>query len=197
MQQPDSDGDSIPKTKLEPERNGGSSGTGSGDGPPKRRTAIGFGGDDPFDGFDLSRDPRFARLLPSELGKIAPEFVDRAFCSGDTDLTIHGYEELRSLLHQIGEQPGVIGSMLLRTDGSIIAQDLPDFPEKDSFAALSLCIYGNSSLIIKMLKQKRLHQIVCETRLGCIAIADCGGGLLVVLSEHGSSGIVPLMRGFH
>lgn len=110
-------------------------------------------------------------------------------------LTLEAASEIQSLLHHIGGQQGVVGSIIIGHDGLLIANTMPGDVEADSIGIWALAVYMNTETAIKKIGHDRVHQIVSKTPRGYLVIADFGGGLLVTLSDgKDTDALIPLMR---
>lgn len=103
-------------------------------------------------------------------------------------------EDLQTLLLEIGQVAGVIGCLVVGHDGLLIANSLPDEIDAESIGVWSLGVYMNTDHVMKKLGHERVHQIVNRTPRGFVAIADFGGGLLVVVAEGEVAKVIPIMR---
>jgi predicted regulator of Ras-like GTPase activity (Roadblock/LC7/MglB family) len=110
-------------------------------------------------------------------------------------LTKDAAQELQQLLFHVGEQEGVIGSVIVGHDGLLIANTMPQDIDAESTGQWALGIYMNTTTSVKKIGQDRVHQIVGKTPRGYIVIADFGGGLLVTISQgKDTDALIPLMR---
>ncbi len=127
-----------------------------------------------------------------KLGKITDSDLSN---SSMRILTREAAQELQQLLHLIGQQEGVIGSVIVGHDGLLIANVMPADVDAESVGQWALGIYMNTATSIKKIGQDRVHQIVGKTPRGYIVIADFGGGLLVTMSNgQDTDALIPLMR---
>lgn len=110
-------------------------------------------------------------------------------------LTMEAAQELQTLLHHIGAQEKVVGSVIVGHDGLLIANTMPSDMDAESVGVWALGVYMNTEHVIKKMGQDRVHQIVSRTPRGYLVIADFGGGLLVTVSDgKDTDTLIPLMR---
>ncbi len=110
-------------------------------------------------------------------------------------LTTEAYQDITALLHQIGAQKGVVGSVIVGHDGLLIANTMPPEIEAESMGVWALGLYMNTEHVIQKMGQKRVHQIVSKTPKGYVIVADFGGGILVTISDGTTTdSLIPLMR---
>jgi predicted regulator of Ras-like GTPase activity (Roadblock/LC7/MglB family) len=110
-------------------------------------------------------------------------------------LTMEAAQELQQLLHHIGTQATVVGSVIVGHDGLLIANTMPSDMDAESIGVWALGVYMNTEHVIKKMGQDRVHQIVSRTPRGYLVIADFGGGLLVTVSDgKDTDTLIPLMR---
>lgn len=110
-------------------------------------------------------------------------------------LTMEAAQELQTLLHHIGTQETVVGSVIVGHDGLLIANTMPSDIDAESIGVWALGLYMSTEMVIKKMGQDRVHQIVSRTPKGYVVIADFGGGLLVTVSDgKDTDTLIPLMR---
>jgi predicted regulator of Ras-like GTPase activity (Roadblock/LC7/MglB family) len=110
-------------------------------------------------------------------------------------LTMEAAQELQTLLHHIGTQETVVGSVIVGHDGLLIANTMPPDIDAESIGVWALGLYMSTEMVIKKMGQDRVHQIVSRTFKGYVVIADFGGGLLVTVSDgKDTDTLIPLMR---
>jgi predicted regulator of Ras-like GTPase activity (Roadblock/LC7/MglB family) len=110
-------------------------------------------------------------------------------------LTMEASQDLQSLLGQIGNQAGVIGSVIVGHDGLLIANTMPGDMDAESVGVWALGVYMNTEHVTKKLGHDRVFQVVSRTPRGYVIIADFGGGLLVTVTEGSNTdNLIPLMR---
>ncbi len=128
----------------------------------------------------------------NKLGKIASSDLS------DTQmriLTLEAAQELQGLLHTIGQQASVVGSVIVGHDGILIANTMPKNIDPESIGVWALGIYLNTDGVLKRLGHDHIHQVVARTPLGYLIIADFGGGILVTVTEGSQTELLmPLMR---
>jgi predicted regulator of Ras-like GTPase activity (Roadblock/LC7/MglB family) len=110
-------------------------------------------------------------------------------------LTTDAAQELQNLLHHIGAQKTVLGSVIVGHDGLLIANTMPNDLDAESIGVWALGIYMNTENVLRKMGQERVYQIVARTIKGYVVIADFGGGLLVTVSDgKDTDALIPLMR---
>lgn len=110
-------------------------------------------------------------------------------------LTMEAAQELQTLLHTIGQQSGVVGSVIVGHDGILIANTMPQTVDPESVGVWALGIYLNTDGVVKKMGHNHIHQVVCRTPIGYLIIADFGGGILVTVTEGSQTELLmPLMR---
>lgn len=110
-------------------------------------------------------------------------------------LTLEAAQELQNLLQHIGQQPGVVGSVIVGHDGILIANGMPPSMDGESTGIWALGVYLNTDGVIKKMGHNHIHQVVARTPQGYIIIADFGGGILVTVSQGSETDkLIPLMR---
>ena len=110
-------------------------------------------------------------------------------------LTMEAAQELQTLLHTIGQQAGVVGSVIVGHDGILIANTMPQTVDPESVGVWALGIYLNTDGVVKKMGHNHIHQVVCRTPIGYLIIADFGGGILVTVTEGSQTELLmPLMR---
>jgi predicted regulator of Ras-like GTPase activity (Roadblock/LC7/MglB family) len=110
-------------------------------------------------------------------------------------LTMEAAGELQALLHHIGSQEKVVGSVIVGHDGLLIANTMPADLDAESIGVWALGVYMNTAHVIRKMGQDHVHQIVSRTPKGYLVIADFGGGLLVTVSDgKDTDSLIPLMR---
>ena len=128
----------------------------------------------------------------NKLGKLAASDLS------DTQmriLTMEAAQELQGLLHTIGQQASVVGSVIVGHDGILIANTMPNNIDPESIGVWALGIYLNTDGVLKKLGHEHIHQVVARTPIGYLIIADFGGGILVTVTEGSQTELLmPLMR---
>lgn len=110
-------------------------------------------------------------------------------------LTLEAAQELQTLLQHIGQQPSVVGSVIVGHDGILIANSLPQDYDPESIGVWALGIYLNTDTTVRKMGHNHVHQAVCRTPRGYLIIADFGGGILVTVSDGPETDrLIPLMR---
>lgn len=111
------------------------------------------------------------------------------------EVTVEAAEAVDKLMEFIGAQPGVVGSLMLGADGSIVAHRIPRPYDVDTVSIWSLCAYLNSSNATKMMGHNSVKQIISQTKSGYVIIVNFHGGILVTIVDGGTTNsLVGLMR---
>ena len=88
-----------------------------------------------------------------------------------------------NILGELNKTNGVIGSMVVGSDGIIIAADLDSRYEDETVGALASSIVTNISKAMDRLDQPQLNTVTVEAENGKIFINDAGVGILAVMTE--------------
>jgi predicted regulator of Ras-like GTPase activity (Roadblock/LC7/MglB family) len=88
-----------------------------------------------------------------------------------------------SVLSDLNKTSGVKGSMLVGSDGIIIAADLDSQYEDETVGAMSASIVSSVSKAMERLKAETPAQITVEADHGKLFLADAGIGILTVITE--------------
>jgi len=87
------------------------------------------------------------------------------------------------ILGELNKTSGVRGSMVVGSDGIIIAADLDSRLEDETVGALAASIVSNISKALERLKQQNADRIMIESEEGKIFLNDAGVGILAVITE--------------
>ena len=88
-----------------------------------------------------------------------------------------------NILGELNKTNGIIGSMIVGSDGIIIAADLDSRYEDETVGALASSIVTNISKAMDRLDQPQLDKITVEAEQGKLFINDAGVGILAVVTE--------------
>jgi predicted regulator of Ras-like GTPase activity (Roadblock/LC7/MglB family) len=88
-----------------------------------------------------------------------------------------------NVLSELNKTSGVKGSMLVGSDGIIIAADLESQLEDETVGAMSASIVSNVSKAMERLKAETPGRITVEADHGKLFLADAGIGILTVITE--------------
>ncbi len=88
-----------------------------------------------------------------------------------------------NVLGDLNKTSGVKGSMLVGSDGIIIAADLDSKLEDETVGAMAASIISNVSKALERLKQENLERVTIEANGGKIFLSDAGIGILAVVTE--------------
>ena len=88
-----------------------------------------------------------------------------------------------NVLGELNKTSGVRGSMLVGTDGIIIAADLDSRLEDETVGALAASIVANVSKALERLNQQNPDHITIEADQGKIFLNEAGVGILAVVTD--------------
>jgi predicted regulator of Ras-like GTPase activity (Roadblock/LC7/MglB family) len=88
-----------------------------------------------------------------------------------------------SVLGELNKTSGVRGSMLVGSDGIIIAADLDSRLEDEAVGAMAASIMSNVSKALDRLRQDNPERVTIEADAGKIFLSDAGVGILAVVTE--------------
>lgn len=88
-----------------------------------------------------------------------------------------------TVLSDLNKTSGVRGSLLVGSDGIIIAADLDSRLEDETVGALSASIVSNVGKAMERLKNEPTKQITIEAENGKLFLTDAGVGILTVITE--------------
>lgn len=86
-------------------------------------------------------------------------------------------------LSDLNRTSGIKGSMLVGSDGIIIAADMDSQLEDETVGAMSASIVSNVSKAMERLQNETPAQITIEAENGKLFLADAGVGILTVITE--------------
>jgi predicted regulator of Ras-like GTPase activity (Roadblock/LC7/MglB family) len=89
-----------------------------------------------------------------------------------------------SVLSELNKTSGIKGSMLVGSDGIIIAADLESQYEDETVGAMSASIVSSVTKAMERLKGETLSQITVEAENGKLFFADAGVGILTVIADN-------------
>ncbi len=87
------------------------------------------------------------------------------------------------ILEELNKTTGVIGSMIVGSDGIVIAADLRTGLQDETLGALAASIMATGKKSMERLGKNPLRQVTVEADGAKIFLMDVGIGLLVVVSE--------------
>lgn len=88
-----------------------------------------------------------------------------------------------NVLSELNKTSGIKGSMLVGSDGIIIAADLDAQMEDEAVGAMSASIVSNVGKAMERIKSESPAQITVEAENGKLFLADAGIGILTVVAE--------------
>jgi len=88
-----------------------------------------------------------------------------------------------NVLGELNKTSGIRGSMVVGSDGIIIAADLDSRLEDETVGALAASIVSNVGKALERLKQPNAERIMIESDDGKIFLSDAGVGILTVITE--------------
>ena len=93
-------------------------------------------------------------------------------------------EELTGILNGLRKMGDIVGSAVISRDGLVIAYDLSEKADADTFAAMSAAMQGAAETAVSELKQGELNQIIIDAQEGKIITISAGGkAILVILAK--------------
>ncbi len=88
-----------------------------------------------------------------------------------------------NVLSELNKTSGIRGSMLVGSDGIIIAADLDTQLEDETVGAMSASIVSSVGKAMERIKSETPAQITVEAKNGKLFLADAGIGILTVITE--------------
>lgn len=88
-----------------------------------------------------------------------------------------------NVLGELNKTTGVKGSMLVGSDGIIIAADLDSQLEDETVGAMSASIVTSVAKAMERLKGEAPSQVTVEAEAGKVFLADAGMGILTVIAD--------------
>jgi len=88
------------------------------------------------------------------------------------------------VLSELNKTSGVTGSMVVGSDGIVIAADLDASFEDDTVGALAASITSNIPKSLDRLDTRPLRQVTIEADQAKLFFSDAGLGILVVTTER-------------
>ncbi|RYY00354.1 roadblock/LC7 domain-containing protein, partial [bacterium] len=92
---------------------------------------------------------------------------------------------LDTLLVDINNVSGILGSIIVGKDGLVIANTMPDNIDKDLVGALTSSLFTNIDTQIKKMKKGNLKRLTVETGSGVYILTEIEMGTLVVFGQEG------------
>ena len=89
-----------------------------------------------------------------------------------------------NVLSDLNKTSGIKGSMLVGSDGIIIAADLDTQLEDETVGAMSASIVSSVGKALDRLQSSTPAQITVEADHGKLFLADAGVGILTVIAEN-------------
>lgn len=95
-------------------------------------------------------------------------------------------DQLTKILQDMKKIGNILGSAVISKDGLVIASNLSDSVDEDTFAAMSAAMEGAAETAAQELNQGELNQIIVDAEKGkIITIAAGKKALLVILANTG------------
>jgi predicted regulator of Ras-like GTPase activity (Roadblock/LC7/MglB family) len=94
---------------------------------------------------------------------------------------------LDTLLVDINNIEGIMGSIIVGKDGLVIANTMPTEIDKDLVGALTSSLFSNIDVQVKKLKKGNLKRLTVETGIGTYILTEIEMGTLVVFSDEEGS----------
>jgi predicted regulator of Ras-like GTPase activity (Roadblock/LC7/MglB family) len=88
------------------------------------------------------------------------------------------------VLNELNKTSGITGSMVVGSDGIVIAADLDERFEGETIGALAASISSNIQKSLERLESTPLKQVTIEADEGKLFFTDAGLGILVVTTEQ-------------
>lgn len=88
-----------------------------------------------------------------------------------------------SVLGELNKTSGIRGSMLVGSDGIIIAADLDSELEDETIGAMAASIVSNITKAMEKLNRQNPDRITVEGEKGKIFLNDAGVGILAVMTD--------------
>jgi len=88
-----------------------------------------------------------------------------------------------NILGELNKTSGIKGSMLVGSDGIIIAADLDSEYEDETVGALASSIVSNITKAMDRLDQQQMDKITIEAENGKLFLNDASVGILAVVTE--------------
>lgn len=92
---------------------------------------------------------------------------------------------LDTLLVDINNVDGILGSIIVGKDGLVIANTMPENIDKDLVGALTSSLFTNIDTQVKKLKKGNLKRVTVETLSGIYILTEIEMGTLVVFGSDG------------
>ena len=90
-------------------------------------------------------------------------------------------EQLETILNGLRKTGGVKGSAVISRDGLIVASDLSEHVDAETFAAMSAAMQGAAETAASELKQGNLKQIIVEADKGKVITTSAGEQTILVI----------------
>lgn len=94
-------------------------------------------------------------------------------------------EQLQSLLAAMNGKHGILGSLLVASNGSVIASTLPQDIDVATLGSLSATLFSNNDVSIQRMNRGNLTQMTLLTDQGILHFLQAGGHYIVVLTAKG------------
>lgn len=89
-----------------------------------------------------------------------------------------------NVLSELNKTSGIKGSMLVGSDGIIIAADLDSQLEDETVGAMSASIVSSVAKAMERIKGEEPAQITVEADQGKLFLANAGVGILTVIADR-------------
>lgn len=98
---------------------------------------------------------------------------------------------MERILAELNKVPGIMGSLIIGTDGITIVSDLPDNLDEEEISALASALIFNAEKICSKLEQGAIKSILIETNKMKWSIQAVKVGYLAALTEpHANLGLL-------
>ncbi len=88
-----------------------------------------------------------------------------------------------NILGELNKTSGIRGSMLVGSDGIIIAADLDSELEDETIGAMSASIVSSITKAMEKLNRQKPDRVTVEAEKGKVFLNDAGVGILAVITD--------------
>jgi predicted regulator of Ras-like GTPase activity (Roadblock/LC7/MglB family) len=94
-------------------------------------------------------------------------------------------DKAQEILSAMNGQHGILGCLLIASDGGLIASSLPAEIDTAMIAALCSTLFSNNSVSIRRMNRGELAQMTLVTERGILHFYQVANAVLVVLTARG------------
>lgn len=91
----------------------------------------------------------------------------------------------QAILQAMNGQHGILGCLLIATDGGLLASSLPNEIDNAMIASLCSTLFSNNSISIRRMNRGELAQMTLVTERGILHFYQIADAVLVVLTARG------------